>query len=144
MLDALAFLPLSDITEGINHIRQHIPTGNRFEALVDLVDYFDATYVTGSIRRIQRPVASHQIQPLSIRRTPPLFPRLLWNVHNVTLAGEDHSNNLCESWNCSFTSLVGHHLPSLWMLIEALQQDEALATTAIAQESWGQESRGTE
>jgi len=133
MLDALAFLPLSDITEGINHICQHIPTGNGLEALVDLVDYFDATYVTGSIRRIQRLVTSHQIQPLRIRRTPPLFPPLLWNVHNMTLAGEDHTNNLCESWNCGFASLVGHHHPSLWTLIEALQQ--ALATTAIAQES---------
>jgi len=141
MLDALAFLPLSDITEGMNHIRQHIPTGNGLEALVDFVDYFDATYVTGSIRRIQRPVASHRIQPLRICRTPPLFPPLLWNVHNVTLAGADRTNNLCESWNCGFASLVGHHHPSLWTLIEALQQDDALATTAIAQESRGQESR---
>ena len=52
MLDALAFLPLNDITEGMKHIRQNIPTGNGLEALVDLVDYFDATYVTGSIRRV--------------------------------------------------------------------------------------------
>jgi len=81
---------------------------------VDLVDYFDATYVTGSIRRIQRPVASHRIQPLRIRRTPPLFPPLLWNVHHVTLAGAHRTNNLCESWNCGFASLVGHHHPSLW------------------------------
>lgn len=138
MLDALAFLPLNDITEGMNHIRQNIPTGNGLEALVDLVDYFDATYVTGSIRRIQRPVASHLIQPLRIRRTPPLFPPSLWNVHDVTLAGADRTNNLCESWNCGFASLVGHNHPSLWTLVEALQQDEALATTAIAQEARGQ------
>jgi phosphoglycolate phosphatase-like HAD superfamily hydrolase len=89
MLDALAFLPLNDITEGMNHIRQNIPTGNGLEALVDLVEYFDATYVTGS-------------------------------------------------WNCGFASLVWHNHPSLWTLVEALQQDEALATTAIAQEARGQ------
>ena len=29
MLDALAFLPLNDIIEGMKHIRQNIPTGNR-------------------------------------------------------------------------------------------------------------------
>jgi hypothetical protein len=88
MLDALAFLPLNDITKGMNHIRQNIPTGNGLEASVDLVEYFDATYVTGSIRRIQRSVASHLIQSLRIRRTPPLFPPSLWNVHDVTLAGQ--------------------------------------------------------
>ena len=33
---------------------------------------------------------------------------------------------------------MGHHHLSLWTLIEALQQDEALATTAIIQEARGQ------
>jgi len=84
VLNALAFLSL---TEGMNYTRQYTPTGNGLEALVDLVDYIDATYVTGSIRRIQRPVASHRIQRLRIRLTPPSFPSSLWNVHNVTLAG---------------------------------------------------------
>jgi len=77
----------------MNHIRQHIPTGNRLEVSVDLVDYFDNTYVTRSIRRFQRPVASHLIQPLRIHRTPPLFPPSLWNVHYVTLGGADRTNS---------------------------------------------------
>ena len=46
MLDALTFLLLNYITEEMKHIRQNIPTGNGLEALVDLVDYFNATYVT--------------------------------------------------------------------------------------------------
>ena len=50
----------------------------------------------------------------------------------------DIPNSLCESWNCAFASLVGHHHPSLWTLVEALQHDEGLATTAIIQESRGQ------
>jgi len=56
MLDALAFLPLTEVAEGMQHIRASIPTGNGLEALVELVDYFDATYVSGSLRRVQRPV----------------------------------------------------------------------------------------
>jgi hypothetical protein len=36
------------------------------------------------------------------------------------------------------TSLVGHHHPSLWTLLGALQQDEALSATAILQEARGQ------
>ena len=138
MLDALAFLPLTDVAEGMQHIRSTIPTDDGLEALVDLVDYFDATYVTGSVRRVHRPATSHRIQPLRVRRIPPLFPPTVWNVHEVTLAGTDRTNNLCESWNSAFASLVGHHHPSLWTLVEALQQDEALATTAIVQEARGQ------
>ena len=117
------------------HTRASIPTGNGLDALVELVDYFDATYVSGSVRRIQRPVTSHRIQPLRVRRTPPLFPPSLWNVHDATLADKDRTNNLCESWNCGFASLVGHHHPSLWKLVEALQHVEALATIATIQEA---------
>jgi len=57
----------------------------------------------------------------------------------ATLADKDRTNNLCESWNCGFASLVGHHHPSLWTVVEVLQQDEALATTAIIQEARGQQ-----
>jgi len=45
---------------------------------------------------------------------------------------------MSESWNCGFASLVGHNYLLLWTLIEALQQDVALATTAIVHESRGQ------
>ena len=119
MLDAPAYLPLTDVTEGMLYIRQNVPSRDGLEALVDLVHYLDATYVNGTARRVQRPVTSHRIQPLRIRRTPPLFPPSMWNVHDLTLAGADRTNNLCESWNCSFANLVGHHHPSLWTLVEA-------------------------
>lgn len=136
MLDALAFLPLSDVAEGMAFVRANMPTG--VDALPDLVDYFDTTYVSGSVRRVQRPPTSHRIQPLRVRRIPPLFPPSLWNASDITLAGTDRTNNLCESWNNGFASLVGHHHPSIWTLIEALQQDEALSTNAIVQEARGQ------
>jgi hypothetical protein len=45
------------------------------------------------------------------------FPPSLWNVHDATLADKDRTNNLCESLNCGFASLVGHHHPSLWELV---------------------------
>ena len=41
ILDALTYLPLTDISEGMNHIRQNISLGNGLNALVDLVNYFD-------------------------------------------------------------------------------------------------------
>ena len=50
MLDALANLPLTDITEGMQYIHKNISTGDGLEALLDLFDCFDATYVTGSTK----------------------------------------------------------------------------------------------
>lgn len=122
----------------MEHIRATIPTGDGLEGLLDLVDYFDTTYVSGTARRIHRPDTNQQIQPLLVRRTPPLFPPALWNVHEATLLDTDRTNNLCESWNSGFASLVGHRHPSLWVLVEALKQDEALTNTYIIQESRGQ------
>ena len=49
MLDGLAFLPLTDVTEGMTFLKGCTPEGT--EALVE---YFDSTCVTGSFRRIQR------------------------------------------------------------------------------------------
>ena len=69
-------------------------------ALEDLVHYFDATYVTGSMRNVQRPVTSHGIQPLRLRRIPSLF-------HDATLTGEDRTNNMCESMDIG-TRTNGH------------------------------------
>ena len=52
MLDALAFLPLTEVAEVIVHILASIPMGNGLKALVELVYYFDATYVSESVRCI--------------------------------------------------------------------------------------------
>lgn len=75
MLDGLAFLKMDDVPEGMDFIRQNVPDG-----LDDLVDYFDSTYVTGSYRRVRGPAADG---PVRIRRVPPRFPALIWNVNEI-------------------------------------------------------------
>ena len=47
MLDGLAFLPVSDVSEGLNYLKEHTPDG-----LEPLIDNFDSTYVSGTYRRI--------------------------------------------------------------------------------------------
>jgi len=59
MLDGLAFLPLADVAAGMSYLQGCMPKGSGLDAEVDLVDYFDTTFVTGSIRRIMRPAQSH-------------------------------------------------------------------------------------
>jgi len=46
MLDGLAFLPIADVPEGMQYIRDRVPDiGDDDGRLADLIDYFDSTYV---------------------------------------------------------------------------------------------------
>ena len=87
----------------------------------------------------QRPASSSASIPrLNVRSLPPLFPPATWNVHEATVANQPRTNNECESWNNAYRSLVGHSHPSVWKTIDALQQDQAMATTAIQLHQRGQ------
>ena len=70
-LDALAFLLLWEVHEGMQYIKQTMP-----ETAEPLVDYFDRTYASGCLR--QRPQQQHgdqeNVPPIRIHRTPPTCP----------------------------------------------------------------------
>ena len=103
MLDALAYLPVNEIESGMRYLIRKIPQDDGLEALELLVNYFDATYVSGTIRRVKRPGTGDGIPKLNLRRKPPLFPPPLWNVHEATLTGgmviEPTIAKLEKSWN---------------------------------------------
>jgi len=48
MLDGLALLPINDLADGMKYVRQQQPQD--VPELADLVNYFDATYVSGVLR----------------------------------------------------------------------------------------------
>ena len=108
----------------MDHLRTQVPDGA--EALVE---YFDRTYVNGSLRNI----AGSKV----VRRIQPAFPPALWNVHNITLADGDRTNNFSEAWNRRFEALIGHKHPSVWTSIELLRADAAESYTAILRHSTG-------
>ena len=105
MLDALAFLPVSDIPEAMEHLRQNTPEG--FD---DLLSYFDSTYVSGPCRSIRCLPSARQpsVQRVRVRRLPPQFPPSTWNVFEATLAKEPRTNNETEAWNHAFAQQIGH------------------------------------
>ena len=107
MLDGLAFLPTEHVEEGVDFRRDNTPDG-----LEELVDYFNATYVSGCLRRR--------------RRVPPLYDPEKWNVYQMTLDSQPRTNNLCDSWNRSFQQLVGFSHPTVWQAIEGLRKDAIL------------------
>jgi len=127
-LDALAFLPIEKVSEGMTYIKSVMP----IEA-EELVEYFDSTYVSGSVRR--RPIGN-QLR-LRLRRVNPAFPPSLWNCHEATLNDEHRTNNVCEGWNNGFVNLVGHDHPSIWKLIESLQKESARIHLLAVQDSRG-------
>jgi len=134
MLDGLAFLPVVNIAEGLAYIRTELPTD--VPELTTLIQYFESTYISGSVRSSQ-PRDSRRLL-LRVRRAPPPFPPATWNVHQATIDGTERTNNVCEGWNNAFANLVGHRHPSLWVLLGALQQDQAVVATDLIQDAMGQ------
>ena len=104
MIDALAFLPVNDVVQGMAYLYQNV---HPHPQALELLDYFDKTYVNGVVRNIQAPG-----QPIVVRRIPPIFPPALWNVHTATMNNDPWTNNVCESWNNAFYHIVGHNHPS--------------------------------
>lgn len=131
MLDGLAFLPIADLPEGIAYIRSTIP--DEPAETVELVDYFDTTYVTGTYRPVQR----NGEQRLTMRRVPPLFPPAIWSVHSATIDSDPRTNNVCEGWNNKFFTLVGSAHPSIWTCIQWFQREHATVATIIQQDAIG-------
>jgi len=134
MIDALAFLPISDLAEGMKYLHDTRPD---VPGLSELLAYFESTYVSGTARQVRRP-QDGRTNVLRIRRSPPLFPPEMWNVHDATIAGTERTNNVCEGWNNAFAGVVGHNHPSIWTLVESIQMDEAQASTDILRDARGQ------
>ena len=127
-IDALAFLPLHEVSEGMTYLRESAP-----EESTPLLEYFDTNYVTGHLRpRPQTP----DLQ-LRFRRVPPIFAPAQWNMHEVTLANQPRTNNVSEGWNNKFRNLVGQSHPTVWKLIECLQAECARVSAVLLQDERG-------
>ncbi|KAK4879594.1 hypothetical protein RN001_007740 [Aquatica leii] len=128
MIDGLAFLPPRDVRRGMLHLREVAPAEAE-----DLLNYFDATYVSGTFRR----VGNNNDGALRMRNISPMFPVDLWNVHQATLQGQDRTNNQTEGWNNRFSNLVGENHPTVWKLISKMRQEVAADLTKIEQNNLG-------
>jgi len=129
MLDGLAFLPLCDVEAGMSYLRSVTPV-----YALPVLNYFDSTYVSGSYRPVLRPDGGIR---MAFRPTPPAFPPALWNVYDATLSGTSRTNNICESWNNGYRTLVGHVHPCVWTSIDAIRKDQATVSTLIQQHVQG-------
>ncbi|CAK9304070.1 unnamed protein product [Gordionus sp. m RMFG-2023] len=108
MINGLAFLPIHDVKRGMEYLKTILSDKNK-----ELLIYFDKNYVNGELRYGRN----------SQRQVEPLFPPETWNVFNVTIAGENRTNNVCEGWNNRFQHIIGHKKPKIWELIEKMRME---------------------
>ena len=66
-----------------------------------------------------------------------MFAPDIWNVHTVTIENGHHTNNSCEAWNHGFHEMLGHDHPSVWVVVETIQKDQALVLTALLKTAQG-------
>ena len=116
------------------HLLRTLSPGDPPEAAA-LLDYFDSTYISGRLR--QKNPAQNQAVRLVLRHSPPMFPPVIWNVHDATVNGDARTNNMCEGWNNKFLNLGGHAHPSIWSVIEWCQKEETTVRTIIQQDAVG-------
>ena len=120
------------MTNGIHLLRTLCPD----DPPVGLLHYFDSTYISG--RLSQQNPAQNQAVRLVLRRSPPMFPPAIWNVHDATVNGDARTNDMCEDGSSKFLNLVGHTHPSIWRVLEWwCQKEEATVRTIIQQDATG-------
>ncbi|KAG7159594.1 putative Inosine-5'-monophosphate dehydrogenase 1b-like 12, partial [Homarus americanus] len=129
MLDGLAFLPVDRISDGIDYIKDNTPDG------LDLVDYFDANYVTVTYRRISQ---TRQISRSCDNASAEDSSIIPTREMEFTIDNEYHTNNLCENWNHGFQQLVGYSHPTIWTAIECIRKNAAIVSMHLTLDARGQ------
>ena len=130
-MDGLTFLPVDKVENGMTFLGQ-----NCCPEAEDLLEYFDANYVSGTFVKILRPTTDDQHpSTLHIKRINLHFPPQIWNVFETTPYDDNRTHNYCEGWNNSFHSMVGHSHPSIWRLIRHSQEHAVLVITSVLQET---------
>nr|XP_004227365.1 uncharacterized protein LOC101242881 [Ciona intestinalis] len=116
MLSALAFVPTDQIVTS-------------FEALCDsnilppsaqpVIDYVEDNWIGRPDRR-------------AVRRDP-RYAHALWNCYEDTGENLPKTNNSCEGWHRSFSSLVSSNHPTLWKFIDKLKDEQGRNEAVIEQ-----------
>ena len=106
---ALAFVPLGDVVERLEYLEDTLSRETD-----PIVEYFEKYYV--GTRRYNG------------ERRIPMFPPALWNVHEQTLIGQDHTMHTCnnqEGWHHKFSSTIACHHPTLSKFLDGILLEQS-------------------
>lgn len=119
-LVALAFLPPEDVVATFEHLIEDPFFEINEGLLVDLITYFERTWIGAWNRR-------------KTSRLSPLFSIPLWNCFHSVLEDLPKTNNSCEGFHHGFASLLGASHPTIYKLINGLQEQQTLTEFKINQ-----------
>lgn len=110
----LPFVPLNDVEEVFDLILENVNTDEEtvVQDLQDLVNYVDATYITGVPARGRR------------RAVPPRFEPGLWNVYDMVVNRLHRSTNVVEGWHSRFQRIIISHPSRIWKFLDNIRKDQ--------------------
>lgn len=118
-LAALAFVPVADVVNAFESLMDSTFYIENEEAIKDLTNYFEDTWIGRPGRRGGR--------------SDPIFQIALWNVNTSVLEDLPKTNNAVEGWHRGFSQLIGAYHPSIWKFIEGLKKEQSLNELKIEQ-----------
>ena len=112
MMEDVAFLPVPELTNGIDLLRT-LCRDDPPEA-AEFLDYFDSTYISARLRQ------QNQAVSLVLRRSPPMFPPDIWNIHDTSqrwCLNQQHEQRLEQQLlqpgrTCPFVYMAGDRVVS--------------------------------
>ena len=118
MLCALAFLPENSVADGFDTLSAELEEANVPEAVAEVFDYFEDTYIGRRQRRGRRRA---------------MFPISMWNVRTRTEEGIPRTNNKLEGWHRAFQTQFDSPHPTMWRFMRGLHREEGLQQSLLQQ-----------
>ena len=100
----LALVPTSDVPDVFNQLVENIPDTVQIDPLLA---YFERTWIAGLNGRAAR------------------YPPASWNQTYRVETDLNRTNNYCESFNKTFSSVVGHAHPTIYNFLSAVHLEQA-------------------
>ena len=100
----LALVPTADVPDIFNQLVENIPDTVQIDSLLA---YFEMTWIAGLNERAAR------------------YPPASWNQTDRVVTDLNTTNNYCESFNKTFSSLVWHAHPTIYNFLSAVHLEQA-------------------
>jgi len=113
MILALAFVKIDDIYNSVNLLYDELS-----EEVFPLLEWFEENYIGTVVRN---------------RHRSPLFPPIIWNLHDRVLSKEDRTNNHAEAENRRLYLQMAVDYPTLWAFISCLRRIQSGRDTFFCQ-----------
>ncbi|XP_075240630.1 uncharacterized protein LOC142336032 [Convolutriloba macropyga] len=143
-LVCLAFLPISEVRQGMIHLKQIAPPN---DLKVDLLlDWFESTFIAGAVKAARvnnnnNKDLSSQLttgigaasETIELHQIPALFPPEIWNVSDLLISANTRTDNILEGSYASIKHLIGHNRPSFYRGIKYIRNEQKFMSAKVAE-----------